>query len=171
LLLKGDTHEYLYYSLTFFDTFQINVFFAHHLNRDCEIDNHAAGTFSKLFYKALLLQKLTVLDAFNGALSELTPAEADKFILLGKPSEDHNRCIELPEVDGDVSNPKPFGTIPKHQKVCNAIKVATVYRSLHKPRMVPYVTVVTGKQGDETLQVTCHKIYSAVSSLRHFLPT
>jgi hypothetical protein len=113
---------------------------------------------------------LTVLQAFNGALSELTPAEADKFILLGK---DHNRCIELPEADGDVSNPKPllFGTIPKHQKVCNAVQVATVYRSLHKPRMEPYVTVVTGKQGDETLQVTYHKICYAVSSLRHFLPT
>jgi hypothetical protein len=168
LLLKGDTHEYLYYSLTFFDTFQINVFFAHHLNRDCEIDNLAAGTFSKLFYEGLLLQKLTVLDAFNGALSELTPAEADKFILLGK---DHNRCIELPEVDGDVSNLKPFGTIPKHQKVCNAIQVATIYRSLHKPRMVPFVTVVTGKQGDGTLQVTHHKICPTVSSLRHFHPT
>jgi hypothetical protein len=133
----------------------------YHLNRDSEINNLAAGTFSKLFYKGLFLQKLTVLDAFNGALSELLPAEADMFILLPedpKPSEDHNRCIELPDGDGYVSNPKPYGydTIPKHTNVCNAVQVATIYRSLHKTsELLPCVSVVIG---NGTFQVTYRKI-------------
>jgi hypothetical protein len=135
------------------------------IKRDCEIDHVVAQTFSRLFYHGLLIQMKTVLKAFNDTILELSKipdktGEAEKFLLLPNKNvaaEYHNRTLHLPDtsgiLNGDVSNPKPYGTIHRHHYKGKLEQVAEIYRMFHRPYAVPYVTVVTGEPGVGKSQV------------------
>jgi hypothetical protein len=133
--------------------------------RKFTIKDLACHAFTESFYKALFLEKRTVLDAFKEAKEFIRVSfrsEVEKFILLPKGEEDRHRVKIKQPTSGrmvDMSPRMPISNLPRYSRyVGQEESVVEIYRFLHRPHTASSETsrpiIITGAHGVGKSQVT-----------------